>query len=358
MVEKIYTEEQRRVDREQCVQALDACLAEDYEQAKELWECLAIEGNLLAKVDLALLHLRKYIDPYDFYFAVGLLEEASAAGVSTATNELAAVYENGTGVVKNLSMALKLYRITAGQGDARGMFNLGRFYLYGISTEQHTANAMLWLGKAAHLDNTDACYWMGALYRDGRYIEPDRSMASNFYERGASLGHSYCQNKLGIMYRDSDGRDENLEQAFALFELSANSGNEWGQYLLACMYIEGSYQPINLDTARELLTLSARHGLAEAQLELGVIYGKGQGVPVDRIKSIEMYKLAAEQKSATAHFNLGIIYLNGEGIEQDIECGIQHMSQAANLGMDEATDVLVMLKNDHGLESDETPTLQ
>ena len=101
-----------------------------------------------------------------------------------------------------------------------------------------------------------------------------------------------------------------------------------------------------------------RHGLAEAQLELGVIYGKGQGVPVDRIKSIEMYKLAAEQNSATAHFNLGIIYLNGEGIKQDIESGIQHMSQAASLGMDEAKEVLVMLKNDHGLESDETPTLQ
>ena len=158
MVKKTYTDEQRKMDAEQCREALNACLSKDYEKAKTLWESLSVEGNMLAKVDLALLHLREFIELSDFNFAIELLQEASAAGLSNATNELAFIYENAVGTEKNLSLALQFYRITADQGDARGMFNLGRFYLYGISTEQHTANAMLWLGKAAHLDNTDACY--------------------------------------------------------------------------------------------------------------------------------------------------------------------------------------------------------
>jgi TPR repeat protein len=172
---------------------------------------------------------------------------------------------------------LPFYLIAADQGDSEGMFNAGRYYLLGIGTEQHNENAMNWLGHAAHLDHKLACYWMGGIYLDAQYVVPDPAMASNFYERGATLGDSYCQNKHGIMYRDGVGRAVNLEQARALFLLSTDSGNEWWQFLLGQMYLTGTHVNQDLDRARQLFTLSAEQGLAEAQVELGAVYGKGLG---------------------------------------------------------------------------------
>ena len=91
---------------------------------------------------------------------------------------------------------------------------------------------MIRLGKSAHADNTQACFYVGTLYQLGQEIEQDFEMASNFYERGATLGNSNCQFRLGAMYRDGVGRDKNLEQAYSLFLLSANSNNPMGQYFL------------------------------------------------------------------------------------------------------------------------------
>ena len=81
-------------------------------------------------------------------------------------------------------------------------------------------------------------------------------------------------------------------------------------------------------------------------------YGKGLGMPADRVKSVELYKLAAEQGVAIANFNLGVVYINGDGIEPDIDLGVSYMSQAAVLGMEEAEEILVELKNKYGIESE------
>jgi len=88
------------------------------------------------------------------------------------------------------------------------------------------------------------------------------------------------------------------------------------------------------------------------------MYGKGLGMPADRVKSVELYKLAAEQGVAVANFNLGLIYINGDGMDHDLDLGVRYMSQAAHLGMDDAKEVLVMLKTKHGIESEQAPTVQ
>jgi TPR repeat protein len=125
---------------------------------------LSNEGNLTAKVDLALLHLRELVESPDFDFAITLLHEASTSGMPMASVQLGAAYEKGAATPKNLSLAQKYYLLAANQGDPDGMFNAGRCYLFGIGTEQHTENAMNWLGHAAHQDHKLACYWMGGIY--------------------------------------------------------------------------------------------------------------------------------------------------------------------------------------------------
>ena len=302
-----YTDEQQTRELEDCTLAREALQTGEYAAAEELLGTLSNEGNLTAKVDLALLHLRELVESPDFDFGITLLHEASTSGMPMASAQLGAAYEKGAATPKNLSLAQKYYLLAANQGDPDGMFNAGRCYLFGIGTAQSTENAMNWIGHAAHLDHILACYWMGGIYLNAQYVVPDPAMASNFYERGATLGDSYCQNKLGIMYRDGVGRAVNLEQARALFLLSTDSGNEWGQFLLGQMYLTGTHVNQDLDRARQLFTLSAEQGLADAQVELGAMYGKGLGGAADRRRSIELYKLAAVQNDAYANFNLGVI---------------------------------------------------
>ena len=226
-----YTEEQQTSELEDCALAREALKTGEYAAAEELLDTLANEGNLTAKVDLALLHLRELVESPDFDFAITLLDEASTSGMPMASAQLGAAYEEGKGTPQNTSLALKYYLIAANQGDPDGMFNAGRCYLLGIGTEQHTAKRdELARSSRPHQDHKLACYWVGGIYSDGQYVVADQAMASNFYERGATLGHSYCQNKLGIMYRDGVGRGANLEQIWNLFWLSANSGNEWGSF--------------------------------------------------------------------------------------------------------------------------------
>ena len=114
-------------------------------------------------------------------------------------------------------------------------------------------------------------------------------------------------------------------------------------------------------STRQMYTsgITANHSpKADAQVELGVMYGKGLGMPADRVKSVELYKLAAEQGVAVANFNLGLIYINGDGMDHDLDLGVRYMSKAAHLGMNDAKEVLVMLKTKHGIESEQTPTVQ
>lgn len=52
-------------------------------------------------------------------------ERASNIGLDEATNALANNYLRGYGVQKNLEKAIELLKISAGHGDANGLFNLG-----------------------------------------------------------------------------------------------------------------------------------------------------------------------------------------------------------------------------------------
>ena len=130
-----YTEERRLLEVEQCEPALEAIHAGEYETAKEIFETLADEGNLTAKLDLARLHLRELINLPDLGLAVSLLHEASNLGMSDASDALGSVYEDGEGVAQNLAQALKFYRLAADQASTNGMFNLGRCYLFLILIE-------------------------------------------------------------------------------------------------------------------------------------------------------------------------------------------------------------------------------
>ena len=245
-----YSDEQRETERQQCEPAGKAIEAEEYDKAYRILEPLAKQGNVAAMIDLGRLNARQLSSNASFELALNWFKRAAAAGRSSAHAEIGAIYESSQFQAPSVDGAFKAYQEGAKLDDPECMFSYGRCFLLGQGTQQHTANALIWIGKAAHNNHAVACYWMGSLYLDGQYMEADQSMASNFYERAATLGHPYAQNKLGLMYRDGIGREKNPEQAWNLFWLSANQGNSWGQFLLGECYYLGVYVQQDYEAAR------------------------------------------------------------------------------------------------------------
>ena len=59
-------------------------------------------------------------------------------------------YERGEwGLDADVTKAFELYRESASEGDAGGMYNLGRCYLEGIGIEKDMDTARLWLGLSS-----------------------------------------------------------------------------------------------------------------------------------------------------------------------------------------------------------------
>lgn len=348
--------EREHTEREECAEAYQAIKDLRYDLSEQLFRPLAEQGNRLAMLDLARLHLRDLVSVPDLTYARGLLDSLARLGDASANKELGDIFSVGLGVTQDYNKSFEYYQTAAKQGDVEAMADVGYAYLNGLGVNKNVGSAMHWLGTAAHGNSGRACYQMGRLYLDGT-IEVDASMASNFFERGATLGFSQCQNELGIMYRDGNGRDQNYEQAFHLFQLSADNLDFVGQYLLGCMFLTGLFVKKDVERAIHFLELSADQGFAEAYNELGGIYGTGNGVAKNREKSIELYKQAAQRGHVLANSNLAVIYINGDGVERDIDLGVGFLAEAARLGDDESAAQLVRLKEKYGIETPQTPSV-
>jgi uncharacterized protein len=66
------------------------------------------------------------------------------------------VYERGDGVAQNYSEAMRLYRLSAAQGNPVATFRIGYLYEKGWGVGQDDAQAMQWYEKAAALGNPTA----------------------------------------------------------------------------------------------------------------------------------------------------------------------------------------------------------
>ncbi len=87
--------------------------------------------------------------PQNLGKAVELLVRAAKESAE-ARCRLGECHEHGEwGLDVDVAKAFGLYRESASEGDAGGLFNLGRFYLEGIGVEKDTDKAQLWLGLAS-----------------------------------------------------------------------------------------------------------------------------------------------------------------------------------------------------------------
>jgi TPR repeat protein len=214
---------------------------------------------------------------------------------SQTWNYLGVMYSMGNGVTKDNYEAVRWYRKSADQGDAKGQ------------------------------------QLLGSMYRNGNGVKQDYYEAVRWYRKSAEQGNAFAQNSLGLMYLNGNGVTQDNYEAVRWFRKSADQGNAVGQSNLGSAYVRGQGVTQDYYQAVGWYRKSADQGNANGQTNLGISYKNGRGVKQDYYEAFRWFRKSADQGEAIGQINLGIMYEYGNGVAQDlIEAKIWYQKAALN----------------------------
>jgi len=160
--------------------------------------------------------------------------------------------------------ALKEWKVTAEQGDARSQHGLGLLYDLGRGVPVDPAQAAKWYGLAAAQNLPDSESNLALLYAEGRGVPKDMSRADQLWLAAGKSGDVAAQFNLGLSYYRGEGVPKSFPDAAGWFRQAAEGGSVDGQYAIAEMYRLGRGVPKNLTEARRWFTKAAKAGNAAA----------------------------------------------------------------------------------------------
>lgn len=279
------------------------------------------------------------------------LQKQAYSGDSEAQYELGLLYENGTGVPKDLANALHWYQKSAAQGNAKAQFNLGWIYAFsthmpgGFNTATNlwktSGMAMAvesWTQEAGRGDASAQIRlaWMCFL---GNGVPADAAKAVEWLQKPATDGDAKAQVSLGVIYSlGGPGLQADHLKVEKWYYKAATQGDHYAQYKLGETYYWAAFfirnearmarsenrEPPKEDPnayateAAKWYHLAAMQGNVYALSSLASMYEYGKGVPHDAAKSIELYMKAASQGDSSAQGWIAGKYLVGLDLPKDL----------------------------------------
>ena len=168
-------------------------------ESEEWLKKAAEQGHSEAELFLG----RKKEEEGDYQSALNLYESSAAKNNTLAMVLLGMCYEEGRGVVKDLSFALALYQKAADLGDSWGQGLIGEAYLTGNGFSQDYIQGFKWLEKSAKQRNNSASiHDLGYCYINGLGCDVDIEKAISLLEEAANMGNADSQYMLGLLYSE------------------------------------------------------------------------------------------------------------------------------------------------------------
>mmetsp|Transcript_25655 Transcript_25655/g.71779 ORF Transcript_25655/g.71779 Transcript_25655/m.71779 type:complete len:673 (-) Transcript_25655:90-2108(-) len=125
----------------------------------------------------------------DHQAAVFYFQNAAQKGELEAHSHLGCCYQKGTGVLKDLHMAEKHFRIAADAGDTGAACELG---LLLCMTEEFSQALPYLEAASSSRECSEACYALGRLYELGLGTPTAMDNAVAYFQLGAESGHNGC----------------------------------------------------------------------------------------------------------------------------------------------------------------------
>jgi len=365
---------------------------QSYQQARELFELSATQGNVEAQ------------------FSLGVM------------------YDEGQGVDQSYERAAEYYEAAARQGMVGAQYNLGALYANGQGVEQSFETAREWWMKSAEQGQESAIKVLQALdEHEGRttpsFTPPKRCSTcdapktpthklKNCKCKGTQYCNSTCQkshwkshkkehgrlckemklkNTEGemkdevvveeeegetkeTMTADSPQQEEEEDVCPVCIEVLQKDTHKFLRNLCCgkgihkwcsegiqvsslsheqkntCPLCRTKYPESDKDEIKQLCPWVEK-GKAWAQCMLGQKYRDGEGVEQSYQRAAELYELAARQGHASAQYALGVLYQHGQGVDQSYERAKEYYEAAARQGVVNAQYNLgALYANGHGVE--------
>jgi len=294
-------------------------LKNNEEEALRLLHLAAGKGYVPAEESLGIYYAMGIgMEKPDPQAAVMWYTAAALKGSIDAATNMGAMYANGDGVPKDMSMAVRWFRQAADAGSGAAAYNLARIYQRGDGVPRDEQQAQTFLSKAADESFAPALRDSGlraAFPRDGSAPNPELAIAR--LKHGAELGDAISQAILGDIFSSGQLVPADYEQAARYYKLAADQGQRDGEFGLAVRYVTGQGLPKDEREALRWFTAAANQGHADAQYDLGTMYELGQGTEANLSSALYFYKLAAQQGVVKAQYRLGILLIKGPGIDPD-----------------------------------------
>jgi uncharacterized protein len=128
----------------------------DYQQAIQLLQPLAAQGNADAQANLGSIYREGLGVPQDYTEALRLFLRAAEQNNPQALSALGSMYYNGQGVTTDFDEAVKWYQRGAERGSVVAQTAMGLMYFMGERVTKDYVEAHKWLGIAAAAGDVNA----------------------------------------------------------------------------------------------------------------------------------------------------------------------------------------------------------
>lgn len=235
----------------------------------------------------------------------------------------------GTGVGRNVAAALPwLEKFADATEDEYRMTEMLGAFQPGNATDGQTPT---WTGRERAQRRGAACLAVAGAYEKGDGVAKNLTKAESWYEKGASDSDECLSRLLRLMVeRPRDFSEYDLRRRSMA---GAQKGNLDGLYLCGRLELEGPGGLFRCQGFQKLLK-AAQGGHLEAQQEVGSCYADGKGTGKDPKKAYEWFLKAAERGHVGAQVNVGFCLAYGDGVGKDMRKAFEWFQKAAAQGSD------------------------
>ncbi len=301
-------------------------------------------GSTTAEVNLANLMAKGEVkDDGQMGSSEDLLSKAAAKGEPTALKRLAKqLYDEG-----KYAEAVPVLEKAGETGDAESYYLLSKLYNEGNGVKKSPAQAFFFAKLSADLGYDDARIFVGECLRDGRGTGINYPAAIDYFSPAVAAGRTDAMVDLGMMYIEGLGCDPDFMKGMELVQRAASKNDLDALNLVGLIYAEGKYTAANPELAYESFKKAADLGDSKAMMTVANMLMEGIGVPKDVNMAVQYYKWAASKNEVRAYVALGELTYTDKYGRQDLARSATYFRKAADLGDEEAKEILMMRNFNH-----------
>jgi TPR repeat protein len=284
----------------------------------EISRKIAAKGGAREQVSLAVCYERGLGTPKDYKKALECYEKAVELGYGDPNGKVAEMRGLANAFGAELDKLAAVEK-DANAGNVRSMMRMAANYENGNLVARDMKKVVAWEEKAAAAGSIDACAKLGDRYANGKSVEIHLHKAYDYLQKAAASGEARHQYTFGaFLLQNRELKPSAKQDLFEAFLAAAKQGHEESILQVARCYNWAIGTDENCTEAiawyQKIFNRDFR-----PKFETGMILVLGRGgVTKDEIRGAKLVEEAAQTPQAgDPQFALGKLYNDGIGVEKD-----------------------------------------